>query len=726
MSLPADIEVAVFDAARQMEDPDLRDAFLDWAFRDAPADGMRMKDLLASENDARVWFHEASSSRVLLAGEILEGDGVELSSAGIDSIESLGLSELISGKFRILDRLGAGGGGVVFVAEQTDPVRRKVAIKLLRVGMNTEDFLAAFQRERQALALMNHPNIAGIIDAGSTDTGIPYFVMELVEGERITKFCDDRCEPFHQRIHLFLQVCSGIQHAHQKGLIHRDIKPSNILVTSADSQPLPKVIDFGIAAASGQPASSPLTTAGTPAYMSPEQADSSGNDVDTRADVFSLGVLLYELLAGEIPWSPGRMPASAPRPSEFLAAAPPEKLAEFAMRRQLSPAKLVAALRGDLDAITMMAISTDRQQRYSTVNSLAMDLRRHLDCQPVLAHPPGARYSAGKFFRRNRLACLSGTAMLLALVVGGVLVIGALIREHEARRDSETARATIAEMLRQSKARETVAQIAILLSQDRIEEADALLRLNPLTGVEPSMDATYVFRFLGERNALLGRWRQSADCFLLLMQANRLANAQKVAEGMDLLFAAPTLLEAGDTAAYHALCREMLDRLPTTTDLVAAEHVVKMCLLDEADPAILDALRPMAQLMRDNIDSKDLQTYSNIETRPWMAMSLATFDYRDSDFEKALAWCRKCEEMPKQVLSRIAGVKIIAAMALHRLGRHDEAKREFEEAARMIDAATPKVIVKKVESYDPSYGNWYAWAVTRVLRREAEALLQKP
>jgi len=170
----------------------------------------------------------------------------------------------------------------------------------------------------------------------------------------------------------------------------------------------------------------------------------------------------------------------------------------------------------------------------------------------------------------------------------------------------------------------------------------------------------------------------------------------------------------------------MLDRLPTTTDLVAAEHVVKMCLLDEADPAILDALRPMAQLMRDNIDSKDLQTYSNIETRPWMAMSLATFDYRDSDFEKALAWCRKCEEMPKQVLSRIAGVKIIAAMALHRLRRHDEAKREFEEAARMIDAATPKVIVKKVESYDPSYGNWYAWAVTRVLRREAEALLQKP
>lgn len=728
MSLPADIEVAVFDAARQMEDLELRDAFLDWAFRDAPADGMRMKDLLASENDARLWFHEASSSRVRLAGEILEGDRVELSSADHESIGSLGLPELISGRFKILGRLGGGGGGVVFLAEQTEPVRRKAAIKLLHSGMNTEAFLAAFQRERQALALMNHPNIAGIIDAGSTDTGIPYFVMELVEGERITKFCDARCEPIPQRIGLFLQVCSAIQHAHQKGLVHRDIKPSNVLVSSADSKPLPKVIDFGIAAvtASGNAETGAPLAAGTPAYMSPEQADAHATDVDTRADVFSLGVLLYELLAGEVPWSPGPMPPSVPLPSEHLAAIPSEKLAEFAKHRHLRPERLVSALRGDLDAIIMKAVSTDRQQRYSTVNSLAMDLHRHLDVQPVIAHPPGARYVCGKFIRRNRLACLSGAAVLLALVAGAVLVTGALIREREARLDSENSRATIAEMLRQSEARETMAQIAILLSQDRIEEADALLLLHPLIGVEPSMDAHYVFRFLGERNALLGRWRQAADCFARLMQANRLANAQKVAEGMDLLFAAPTMLEAGDAAAYHSLCREILDRLPTTGNLIAAEHVVKVCLLDVAAPDRLEVLRPMAQLLRENVDNESLKTYSNSETRPWMAMSLAIFDFREGKFEESLGWCRKCETAPSKVPSRIAGTKMVASMALHRLGRHDEARSEFSAAAAMIDSATPKVIVKKVESYDSSQGTWYAWSVARVLRREAESLLKAP
>jgi len=550
--------------------------------------------------------------------------------------------------------------------------------------------------------------------------------MELVEGERITKFCDDRCEAIPQRIGLFLQVCSAIQHAHQKGLIHRDIKPSNVLVSAADSKPLPKVIDFGIAIATagGQSHGSSSLSAGTPAYMSPEQAASNSTDVDTRADVFSLGVLLYELLAGEVPWSPGALPPSVPLPSEHLTAIPREKLADFAKHRQLRPDRLVSAVRGDLDAIIMKAISTDRQQRYSTVNSLAMDLQRHLDVQPVIARPAAKSYVLRKFIRRNRLACLSGSTVLLALVVGAVLVTGALIREREARRDSETARATIAEMLRQSEARETMAQIAILLSQDRIEEADALLLLNPLIGVEPSMDANYVFRFLGERNALLGRWRQAADCFARLMQANRLANAQKVAEGMDLLFAAPTMLEAGDTAAYHSLCREILDRLPTTRSLIAAEHVIKLCLLSEASPAMLDTLRPMAQLLRENIDSANLKTYSNHETRPWMAMSLAMFEFRDGKFDEALAWCRKCEAMQKSVLSRIAGVKVIAAMALHRLGRHDEASREFSDAARMIDAANPVVIVKKVESYDSSQGTWYAWAVARVLRNEAEVVLK--
>jgi hypothetical protein len=728
MNLPPEIEITIFDAARQIEDGKARAAFLDWAFRDSPDDGGRMKELLAAESSAQAWFQKASATRTRLSEEIVQLGRENLADNGLGTPDLLEQTETIGERFRLIDRLGEGGGGVVFRAEQTEPVQRRVAIKLLHAGMDTPAFLAAFQHESQALALMNHPNIAAILDAGTTGTGRPFLVMELVEGETITRFCNERRLTIRQRLDLFLQICSAIQHAHQKGIIHRDIKSSNILISTADTTPRPKVIDFGIASAiaAGNAGASWASTAGTPAYMSPEQADPCAKDIDTRADVFSLGVLLYELLAGEVPWKPGPMPAAAPRPSDHLASRPTELLEKLAGLRHLRPAHMVTSLRGDLDAIIMKALAPDRQQRYDTVTTLTADIQRHLDIQPVLAHPPGRRYLLSKFVRRNRLACLSGTAVLGIFVGGAVLVTGALIREREARQDSDATRATIAEMLRQSKARETVAQIAILLSQDRIEEADALLLVNPLTGVEPSMDATHVFRFLGERNALLGRWQQAADCFTLLMQANRLANAQKVAEGMDLLFAAPAMLEAGDTAAYDSLCQEILGRLPATKHVIAAEHVLKMCLLRPASPAMLEALRPMAELLRENIDSENLQTYSNLETRPWMAMSLATFDLRDGNFEGALAWCRKCEAMPKQVQSRSAGIKLIAAMAHHRLGHHDEANNEFSDAGRLIDAATPKVIVKKVESYDSGQGSWYAWAVARVLRHEAESVLKEP
>jgi hypothetical protein len=726
MNLPPDIEVTLFDAARQMEDGDARNAFLEWAFRDSPEDGQRMKELLASEAPAQAWFSNASVTRSRLSGEIVKLGRVDMPDESLGMGGVFELPETISERFRIIDRLGEGGGGIVFRAEQTDPVQRRVAIKLLHAGMDSPAFLAAFQHESQTLAVMNHPNIAAVLDAGTTSTGRPYLVMELVEGETITRFCDGLRLTIRQRLDVFLQVCSAIQHAHQKGIIHRDIKPSNILVSTADSTPRPKVIDFGIASAIAAENSTDALTAGTPAYMSPEQSDAGAIDIDTRADVFSLGVLLYELLVGEVPWKPGSLPADAARPSAHVAIRPAGSLTRLAGLRHLQPSGLATSLRGDLDSIVMKALARNRQQRYDSVAALAEDIQRFLEIQPVLAHPPGRRYVLKKFFLRNRLTCLSGLVVLAILAGGAALVIGTLVREQEARRESDAARATIAKMLAQSKARETVAEIAILLSDNRIEDADALLRLNPLTGVEPSMDATHVFRFLGERNALLGRWRQAADCFILLMQANQLANAQKVAEGMDLLFAAPTALEAGDADAYDSLRREILFRLPTTTDLIAAEHVVKSCLLDDVEPDVFKKLRPMAELLRQNIDSENLRTYSNIETRPWMAMALATFDFRDGRFEEALEWCRKCEEMPKSIPSRTAGVKMIAAMANHRLGRHSEAQEEFAKSARMIDAANPRVIVRKVESYDPSQGTWYAWAVARVLRREAEEAMRVP
>ena len=724
MTLPGDIEIAVFDAARQIEDPAMRNAFLDWAFRDSPEDGARMKDLLASEVDALSWFEDASATRIRLSNEVIELGQVSLPADNGDPVDDLGLPELIGGRFMILSRLGQGGGGMVFLAEQTEPVRRQVAIKLLHVGMDTAAFLTAFQRERQVLALMNHPNIAGIIDAGSTEAGTPYFVMEFVEGERITRFCDERRDTIQQRIQLFLQICSAIQHAHQKGVIHRDVKPSNIIVSLSDSVPHPKVIDFGIAAAIAkrQATDTAPLPAGTPAYMSPEQAASSGTDVDTRADVFSLGVLLYELLAGAVPWSPGPMPPSPPRPSEHLASLDPEALADLAAHRQLRPEQLISNLRGDLDAIILKATAADRQQRYDTANSLAMDLRRHMGHLPVVAHPPGKRYLLRKFIRRNRLACLSGAGILVTLLIASALSFSSFLRERQARMEAEHARAIAATMLKQSKIRETVATAAVLLNENRTQEANSLLLNISYASVEPTLEAANVFRFLGARYALRNQWQEASECFSLLIKTGRLRSAEDVAANLDLLYAAPAFVECGKWSDYDALCREILTRLPATKNPIAAEHVVKICLLRPTDPGTLRSLQPMIEVLRQNFErNQDL----------WFAMAIALFHHRSGDFEEALKWTRKCLETQPEPIARLAAVKIISAMALHRLSRPEEARRDFSDAVRMIEDFTQKKpsLVEEyydskqgVMSYDTKQGTWYAWAVARILRREADAV----
>ena len=341
------------------------------------------------------------------------------------------------GRYKILQKLGEGGCGVVYMAEQTEPVRRKVALKVIKPGMDTKQVIARFEAERQALALMDHPNIAKVLDAGTTDKGRPYFVMELVKGIRITDYCDQNHLPTSERLGLFTQVCHAIQHAHQKGIIHRDIKPSNILVTLHDGVPVPKVIDFGIAKATEQP----LTTKtvftavgqfmGTPAYMSPEQAELSGLDIDTRSDIYALGVLLYELLTGKTPFDARellqagldemrrRIREEEPvRPSTRLSTMVAADLTEVAHQRQSEPAKLTRFIRGDLDWIVMKCLEKDRTRRYETANGLAMDLRRHLNNEPVVACPPSAAYRFQKLVRRNKVIFAAGCAVAAALVIG--------------------------------------------------------------------------------------------------------------------------------------------------------------------------------------------------------------------------------------------------------------------------------------------------------------------
>src|SRR5580658_4204441 len=340
------------------------------------------------------------------------------------------------GPYKLMEQIGEGGFGLVFVAEQERPIRRKVALKIIKPGMDTRDVIARFEAERQALALMDHPNIARVLDAGTTQSGRPYFVMELVRGIPITDYCDKNQLTPRERLELFIPVCNAIQHAHLKGIIHRDIKPSNVLVTMHDGRPVVKVIDFGVAKALHQSLTDRAVYTrfaqmiGTPLYMSPEQAEMSGLDIDTRTDVYSLGVLLYELLTGTTPLDKKRLAKAAydellkiireddpPKPSLRLSQAS-DSLPSIAALRKTEPAKLSKMFHGDVDLIAMKALEKDRTRRYETANAFAADVLRYLNDEPVEACPPSTAYRLRKFARKHRKPVLAMVAIAAVLVLG--------------------------------------------------------------------------------------------------------------------------------------------------------------------------------------------------------------------------------------------------------------------------------------------------------------------
>ncbi len=355
------------------------------------------------------------------------------------------------GRYKLLEKVGEGGCGVVYVAEQIEPVRRRVALKVIKLGMDTKQVVARFEAERQALALMDHPNIAKVLDAGATDTGRLYFVMELVRGIRITEYCDQHNLTTRERLDLFIKVCQAIQHAHQKGIIHRDIKPSNIMVTLHDGVPVPKVIDFGIAKATeGRLTDATVYTQlhqfiGTPAYMSPEQAEMSGLDIDTRSDIYSLGVLLYELLTGRTPFDAQELvkggleairrrirEVEPPRPSTRLSTLQGEALTSTAKQHGTQSMHLLKLIRGDLDWIVMKCLEKDRARRYDTANGLAMDLRRHLQNEPIVARPPSTAYRLQKVWRRHKAAVTAAALMASVLVAATGLSVWQALRAGRA------------------------------------------------------------------------------------------------------------------------------------------------------------------------------------------------------------------------------------------------------------------------------------------------------
>jgi eukaryotic-like serine/threonine-protein kinase len=377
-------------------------------------------------------------------------------------IEDISPGALVGGKYRILEKLGSGGMGVVYLAEQVEPVKRRVALKLIKLGMDTREIVARFETERQALAVMDHPNIARVFDAGATETGRPYFVMELARGIPITDYCDLHKLSTQERLKLFIGVCQAVQHAHQKGVIHRDLKPSNILVVIQDDQPVPKIIDFGIAkAVDHRLARQTLFTEqgqliGTPEYMSPEQAEMSGLDIDTRTDVYSMGVILYELLVGTQPLDAGEMAfARFGEIQRIIREIDPPKIStrlitlkdaqrEIAAKRGTDPGSLLKLLRGDLDWITMKAMAKDRTHRYSTASELAADIERYLRHEPVTAGPPSTVYRIRKYIRRHKVGVAAAAVVLLAVLIGTAGITLGLLRavrsERKAVEEAETAR----------------------------------------------------------------------------------------------------------------------------------------------------------------------------------------------------------------------------------------------------------------------------------------------
>jgi serine/threonine protein kinase/WD40 repeat protein len=352
----------------------------------------------------------------------------------------------VIGPYKLLEQIGEGGFGIVYMADQQAPVRRRVALKIIKPGMDTRQVLARFKAELQALALMDHPNIARVLDAGATDSGRPYFVMELIRGVPITDYCDQNNLPVHERLDLFVQICHAVQHAHQKGIIHRDIKPSNVLITLNDGRPVPKVIDFGVAKALNQQLTQETLFTrfsemiGTPLYMSPEQAEMSSLDIDTRSDVYSLGVLLYELLTGSTPFDKERLRQAAydeirriireeepPKPSRRISTLGATRTA-VAAHRQVDAHRLRQLVHGDLDWIVMKALEKDRTHRYETANNFAADVMRYLSDQPIEARPPSAVYRFSKFARRHKMGLVSAALVTLALVAGSGISLGQAVR----------------------------------------------------------------------------------------------------------------------------------------------------------------------------------------------------------------------------------------------------------------------------------------------------------
>ncbi len=630
-------EEAIFNMARKIDSPEARQSYLQHVCSGDAAILSRVEALL------RVHEQDASFLAFPAAGPV----------ATIDEPLSERPGTVI-GPYKLLSQIGAGGFGIVFMAEQHQPIRRRVALKVLKPGMDTRQVVARFEAERQALALMDHPNIAKIFDAGTTGEkdeggrmkdekeadgrsdssfrlhrssfggGRPYFVMELVRGIPITEFCDQNHLPVRQRLELFVNVCKAVQHAHQKGIIHRDLKPTNIMVTLHDGVPVPKVIDFGIAKAMGQQLTDKslftnfAQMIGTPMYMSPEQAQMSGLDVDTRTDIYSLGVLLYELMTGATPLDSERLRTAGydeirrlireedpARPSTRMSTLD-EAVTMASANRKSDPKRLSQLFRGELDWIVLKALEKDRNRRYETASALAADVQRYLKNEPVQACPPSRWYRFRKLVVRNKQMFVAASAavlmVLLALVT--LTVSNVLIRQEQARTEDEKDRADGAHRLAEARAEQ------IQRDLERLKTANVLLERGRWYGnnsrwddahaaltkaVELRPDHAAVWFELSELHTRLGLWELAAADFARELELREPDSTFRWYQHAHLR------LYLGDVEGYRQVVRRMRGRFRGTENAYFIGELVRASsLVADSDAEVKQLVRLVEQLSPDH------------------------------------------------------------------------------------------------------------------------------
>jgi serine/threonine protein kinase len=735
----------IFSSALKIESPEQRNMLLDHECGGDATLRSSVEKLLARQPDVIKFFGSFQKDGVLrLPMEELAESLAAMPEVADRKNTEAAEDEIIGssiGPYKLLQKIGEGGCGVVYMAEQEKPVRRRVALKIIKLGMDTKSVIARFNAERQALAMMDHPNIARVLEAGATDTGRPYFVMELVRGIKITEMCDANNYDLRQRLEMFVQVCLAVQHAHQKGIIHRDIKPSNILVTMRDGVPVPKVIDFGIAKATGGERLTDMTVftayeqfIGTPAYMSPEQAEMSELDVDTRSDIYSLGVLLYELMTGRQPFDQKELLQAGLiemrrtlrereplRPSTRVAELDADDLTQTAIHRRVEAPRLRLLLKGDLDWIVMKALEKDRNRRYQTANGLAMDVQRYLNNEPVLARPPSRLYRFQKLVRRNRAVFISVAAVSLALIAGFGTSTWlffkereARFKEQEARREAQRGREAEAQLRRKAEAHEIIAQAVSLIEKNQFDKADRLV------GSIPSSDAAdvgmEVFRPLGDWAAQKGNWRRAAEYYSVVVRLDRFEHAE--VSSRDYTRYAVVLAELDEHSAYESFCREPIKRFGNTSDLIIAERIVKNSLLLPSSPALLASLAPLANRIEQSIPTNVLSAPYN-DTVPWRCMALALLNYRSGDYSQAASWSTLGIKMATGPnLVRVASMQAILAMADNQLGRDAEARAALANCQQVFAQHFKTPFTNADIAFD--------WFLARLLEREAAASIETP